>query len=137
MLLLATLLLLLATGCSLRLFAQSSQPKIDSIYFHLYTDSLKKGVYNYINVDAKLNNGRWLPLSAKELDFTTSYGKWDENNLIIDTSFTGEYVTVTATLKQQPALTRTMRIYIKKHIENPRLKTEQEILNEMKRRKRG
>ena len=25
--------------------------KVDSIYFHLYTDSLKKGTYNYINVD--------------------------------------------------------------------------------------
>ena len=32
--------------------------KVDSIYFHLYTDSLKKGVYNYINVDARLQNGR-------------------------------------------------------------------------------
>ncbi len=37
---------------------------IDSIYFHLYTDSLKKEVHNYINVDGLLQNGRYLPLDT-------------------------------------------------------------------------
>jgi hypothetical protein len=31
--------------------------KVDSIFFHPYTDSLKKGTYNYINVDGKLSDG--------------------------------------------------------------------------------
>lgn len=125
--------LLLLTGSAAKLPAQ----KIDSIYFHLYTDSLKKGVYNYINVDARLDNGRWLPLGTKELVFTASAGRWEQNNLIIDTSFTGDYVEVTATLKDQPAQTRSRRIYIKKHIDNTPLKTEQQVLEELRRKKRG
>ncbi|RFM28975.1 hypothetical protein [Deminuibacter soli] len=127
---LVTLFVLLGTA------KQLQAQQVDSIYFHLYTDSLKKGVYNYINVDAKLDNGRWLPLGTKELIFTASSGKWDENNLIIDTSFTGEFVTVTATLKQQPTLTRTTRIYIKKFIDNTPLKTEQQVMEEMKRKRK-
>jgi hypothetical protein len=57
--------------------------KIDSIYFHLYTDSLKKGTHNYINVDAKLADGKWRPLTAKELTFTSSYGTFEGNELIL------------------------------------------------------
>ena len=46
--------------------------KIDSISFHLYTDSLKKGQHNYINVDGKLSNGHWQPLTSKEIQFSSS-----------------------------------------------------------------
>ena len=46
--------------------------KVDSIYFHLYTDSLKKGTYNYINVDGKLSDGTWKPLTAKDILFSSS-----------------------------------------------------------------
>lgn len=106
--------------------------KIDSIYFHLYTDSLKKGVYNYINVDARMQDGSWFPLSSKEIQFSSSHGRWDGNNLILDSAISDEYVTVTAVLKAQPALTRTRRIYIKKKPDNERLKTEQEVLDGLK-----
>src|SRR5688500_9264589 len=87
---------------------------IDSIFFHLYTDSLKKGVHNYINVDGKLSNGQWRPLSAKDITFTSSYGVFDGNSLIIDTGFKGEKVSVKAVLKTNPALWREVVIYIKK-----------------------
>jgi len=50
--------------------------KIDSIYVHLYTDSLKKGTYNYINIDGKLSNGRYLPLDTTDLVFSASDGKF-------------------------------------------------------------
>ena len=58
----------------------SHAQKVDSIFFHLYTDSLKKGTYNYINVDGKLDNGRWLPLTAKEIDFTATAGNFEGNS---------------------------------------------------------
>ena len=51
------LLLILLSISAVSLFAQ----KVDSIFFHLYTDSLKKGQYNYINIDGKLSDGRWMP----------------------------------------------------------------------------
>ena len=44
--------------------AFSQKQKVDSIYFHLYTDSLKKGFFNYINVDGKMSDGNWQPLDS-------------------------------------------------------------------------
>jgi hypothetical protein len=115
---------------------------VDSIFFHLYTDSLKKGVHNYINVDGKLSNGQWRPLTAKDISFTCSYGKFDGNSLIIDSGFTGEKVTVKAVLKSNPALWREVTIYMKTVESTEKLKTLEEVLNrpprsERKRNKKG
>ncbi|TAH01198.1 MAG: hypothetical protein EAZ16_12215, partial [Sphingobacteriales bacterium] len=88
--------------------------KVDSIFFNLYTDSLKKGVHNYINIDGKLSNGRWMPLTTKELNFSASAGSFDGNSLVIDTSFSGEKVLVTAVLKANPSIKKETVIYIKK-----------------------
>ena len=81
-----------------------------------------------------MSNGAWRPLSSTEVDFKASSGKWDGNSLIVDTSFTGEYVDITATLKQTPALVRSVRIYIKKKNEVPVLKSEEEILREYRKK---
>lgn len=102
---------------------------VDSIFFHLYTDSLKKGVHNYINVDGKLSNGQWRPLTAKDITFTSSYGVFDGNSLIIDSSFKGEKVTVKAVLKNNPVLWKEVTIYMKKVEIAERLKTIDEVLN--------
>lgn len=102
---------------------------VDSIFFHLYTDSLKKGVHNYINVDGKLSNGNWKPLTAKEITFTSTYGVFDGNSLIIDSSFTGEKVMVKAVLKSNPALWKEVTIYMKKVESTERLKTMEEVMN--------
>jgi hypothetical protein len=67
--------------------------KVDSIYFHLYTDSLKKGTYNYINVDGKLSNDHWMPLTDKEISFTSTAGNFKGNSLFIDSNFTEEKIT--------------------------------------------
>lgn len=122
-------LLLLTAG-----FTAGAQ-QVDSIYFHLYTDSLKKGVYNYINVDARMNDSSWRPLTARDVLFTASYGKWEENNLIIDSAITDAYVDITATYKKQPALTRSIRVYIKT-MPDPPLKTESELKQDWDTRKK-
>jgi len=97
--------------------------QVDSIYFHLYTDSLKKGTYNYINVDGRLTNGRWLPLTAKEINFTASAGIFDGNSLFIDKAAAVEKLTVKAVLKSNPALAIDTTIYIKKMADDEPLKT--------------
>lgn len=102
--------------------------QVDSIFFNLYTDSLKKGTYNYINVDGKLSNGHWLPLTNKELEFTTSAGRFEGNSLVIDTAFKGEKVTVKAVLKNNTAIWKEITIYIKKVEVAERLKTIDEVL---------
>jgi hypothetical protein len=106
--------------------------KIDSIYVHLYTDSLKKGTYNYINIDGLLSNGRYLPLDTTHVRFTATAGAFYGNNLLIDSGFAEDKITITVTLKQNPALTKTFDIYIKKKPDDELLKTTEEIINEMK-----
>lgn len=88
--------------------------KVDSISFHLYTDSLKKGTYNYINVDGKLSNGRWKPLSAREIEFSASAGEFSGNELFIPIDFREEKVVVKAVLKEQKEMWREVTIWIKK-----------------------
>jgi hypothetical protein len=107
--------------------------KVDSIYFHLYTDSLKKGTYNYINVDGKLSDGRWLPLSTKELEFSSNAGKFEGNSLFIDSSFKDPKVTIKATLKQNPSMWKEVTIYIKTTAETERLKTVDELMEGWKK----
>jgi hypothetical protein len=108
--------------------------KVESIWFNLYTDSLKKGVYNYINVDGKRADGSYLPLMTDEVTFSSSAGKWDGNSLIIDSSYNQDSVVVTATYKARPEVKKDVTIYIKKFDTNPPLKTEKELLDEWKRK---
>lgn len=124
------LLLIIITAAAAPLFAQ----KVDSIYFHLYTDSLKKGQHNYINVDGKLSNGQWMPLSAKEIQFSCSSAKFDGNELIIPIDFKEEKVTVTAFLKSSPAILLERIIWIKKKPDGD-LPTKEEIMNSTPKQK--
>lgn len=111
------------------LSAFAKAQKIDSIYVHLYTDSLKKGTYNYINIDGKLN-GRYLPLDTTDLVFTSSDGKFYGNSLYLPADFNKEKVNIKAVLKSNPAIYKQFDIYIKKIPDPKKLKTIDEILNE-------
>jgi len=107
---------------------------VDSIFFHPYTDSLKKGTYNYINVDGKLSDGRWLPMTAKEITLTSSAGVFSGNSLFIDSSFKEAKVTIKAVLKENPMVWKELTLYIKTTIVNEKLKTTDELLEEWKRK---
>jgi hypothetical protein len=87
--------------------------KVDSIYFHLYTDSLKKGQHNYINVDGKTPEGRWLPMTAKDIDFSCTSARFEGNELVIPENFSEKKVTVKAVLKSNPAIWIERTIWIK------------------------
>jgi hypothetical protein len=117
------ILLLLLTVSVSALFAQ----KVDSIYFNLYTDSLKKGQHNYINVDGKLSNGRWMPLTAKDIQFSCSTAEFSGNELIIPDNFKPEKVTVKAVLKSNPAVWLEKTIWIKTKPDGD-LPTKEEIM---------
>lgn len=107
--------------------------KIDNIFFNLYTDSLKKGTYNYINVDGKFSNGTWLPLTTKHLKFSTSNGRFEGNSLLIDKNCKEDKVTVSATLLSDSAVSKSITIYIKKKEDNEKLKTSEEVLREIEK----
>jgi hypothetical protein len=102
--------------------------KLDSLFFNLYTDSLKKGTYNYINVDGHYSNGNYQPLTAEELTFWASAGQFDRNSLFIDSNVKDEKVTIRITLKKDPKVTRETVIYIKKYDVPERLPTVDEVM---------
>jgi len=120
------LLFFIASGCLAK--AQT----IDSIYIHLYTDSLKKGTYNYINIDGRLSNGRYLPLDSSDLIFTASAGEFKGNSLWIDKDFKQKKVAIKVILKNNPSQHKEFEIYVKQKPDNEKLKTVEEIMNEPK-----
>jgi hypothetical protein len=109
-------------------FAFSDAQKIDSIYFHLYTDSLKKGTHNYINVDGKTSDGKWLPLSSKEINFTTSYGTFEGNELVLPQVCTVDKLTIRAVLRSDPKTWKEITIWIKKKPDDELLPTADDVL---------
>lgn len=110
----------------------SRAQKVDSIFVHLYTDSLKKGTYNYINIDGLLASGRYLPLDTNHVLFKTSHGKFFGNSLWIEPGTKEEKVKIEVFLKSNPSVRRDFTMYIKKSPDNGQLRTEQEIIDAMK-----
>ena len=123
-------LLLLFILCSL--FTQAQ--KVESIYVNLYTDSLKKGTFNYINIDGKLSNGKYLPLDSSNLIFWASAGKFSGNSLWIERDLKAEKVDIKVSLRNNPAIIKEFSIYIKQN-PDPELKTMDEIMNKSKNKK--
>jgi hypothetical protein len=105
--------------------------KVESIHVNLYTDSLKKGTFNYINIDGQLANGKYLPLDSTQLIFWASAGRFSGNSLWIDRDFAAEKVDIKVTLRNNPSLTKEFSIYIKKK-PDPELKTMDELMNRSK-----
>jgi hypothetical protein len=120
------LLTILIATCSMNVVHAQ---KIDSIYFNLYTDSLKKGTFNYINVDGKTSDGIWMPLTSKEIKFNSNVGKFDGNSLFIDSACKEEKIIVKVFLKSNPEIAKEITIYIKKLVVIEKLKTKEEFLN--------
>jgi len=122
-------LIALLLSASPAVFAQ----KVDSIYLNLYTDSLKKGQHNYINVDGKLSNGKWMPLTSREIEFSCASAKFEGNELIIPENFKDRSVTVKAVLKSNPSVFLERTIWIKQK-PDPILPTSKEIMNPGRKR---
>jgi hypothetical protein len=108
--------------------------EIESIHFNLYTDSLKKGFYNYINVDGKMTDGTWVPLDSTNIIFTSNAGSFKGNDIFLDSSWKEETIRVKAVLKKNPAIWKEITIHIRKRGFDEPLKTDEEILNEMKKK---
>lgn len=126
------ILVLLFSG----LFFLSSGQKIVGIHFNLYTDSLKRGFYNYINVDGKYSDSTWMPLSVEEITLTSNAGKFDRNDIFIDSSYKGDSIVVKAVLRTNPSIWKEVTIPIRKLGFSEPLKTEDEIFNELRQNRK-
>lgn len=119
-------------------FASIAQKqKVESIHVNLYTDSLKKGTYNYINIDGLLPNGRYIPLDSTDLDFSASSGKFYGNSLWIDKNCRDEKIDIKVSMRNNPSLHKEFVMYIKKKEDDQILPTPDEIIEQMKKKKKG
>jgi hypothetical protein len=101
------------------------------MYVNLYTDSLKKGTYNYINIDGLLPNGSYIPLDTMYLKFSASAGKFVGNNLFIDKNFKEEKVSIKVQLRQDTTRVKSFDMWIKKKPDDEVLKTTDQIMKEI------
>jgi hypothetical protein len=127
------LIILVVSFCCKQAAAQNTSARLDSLFFNLYTDSLKKGTFNYINVDGKFTDGRYLPLTAKELVFSCDSGRFEGNSLFIDSGIKAEKILVRVTLKSDKTVFRERTIYIKKYEDSSGLKTMEEVMRPTRR----
>ncbi len=109
--------------------------KVDSMYVNLYTDSLKKGTFNYINIDGLLSNGKYMPLDSTHIIFWASDGKFTGNNLWVDKNFAKEKICIKAVLKGNKAIIKEFTIWIKQKPDDEKLPTEEEMLRIKKKGK--
>ncbi len=100
-------------------FLTAHAQRVESIHFHLYTDSLKKGTHNYINIDGKMSDGSWRPLTDKEIIFASDYGSFEGNNLVLPENPSVNKITVTATLKSDKKSSKQVTIWIKQKPDPP------------------
>jgi hypothetical protein len=103
---------------------------------NLYTDSLKKGTYNYINIDGLLSNGRYIPLDSSHVFFSGTEGYFRGNSLWIEPKTRAQKVCITITLRSNMAIKRTIEMYIKT-MEDEEIITEKALLERMERERRG
>lgn len=100
--------------------------KIEKIFVNLYTDSLKKGTLNYINIDGQKANGQYLPLDTNSIKFYCNTASFIGNSLYIPIDFKELKVSITVTLIQNPAIIKTFDVWIKQ-TEDPPLKNITEL----------
>ena len=110
--------------------------KIDKIFVNLYTDSLKKGTYNYINVDGLLANGKYLPLDSSHIIFWASEGKFSGNSLWIDKDFKYDKVFIKVVLRSNPQESKEFTMYVKKKPDDEKLISEEELLKQMENKRK-
>ena len=77
-------------------------------------------------------NGNFLPLDSTQLVFSASAGRFSGNSLWLDPGFKDDKVNVKVVLKEDPAISRQFDIYIKKNPDNEKLKTVDEIIDNMR-----
>lgn len=110
---------------------------ITEIRFNLYYDSLKTTIDNYINVEAKLSNGRYLPLTEKDIQFSSDYGFWRGSALVLSKERANmDKVNITAQLKSDTSKKISATIYVQKYPDAGIFLTEQDYMNRIQNRNR-
>lgn len=89
-------------------------PQVKRIYFNLYTDSIKTVLNYYVNVEAELSNGNYLPLDTSTIILQSDQGRMSGNEWIPPRSIGFDRVRFTARLKSDPALHEAITVFLKR-----------------------
>lgn len=81
-----------------------------------------------------MQGGRWLPLTDKDVVLSATAGRFEGNSLILPADFKGETVTIRAASKYDAHLWQEVTVAVKKSSSQEKLQTEQEILNEPRKK---
>ena len=76
------------------------------------------------------------PLDTSHIRFVSNTGYFKGNDLFIDSSFSDEMVKVKAILKSNPSVWKETTIYIRKRGFEEPLMTDQEVLSEIKKKRK-
>jgi hypothetical protein len=90
-------------------------PKLDSIRFNHYADSLKRGFHYYLNVEGIFSSGKIFPLDTSTVSIEVSEGKLYGQDLLINNNETSiQSVNATAIYKNDERLKALTTIPVKK-----------------------
>lgn len=114
-------------------------PYLKKIRFNLYTDSLKPGIHFYLNVEGQFNTGKIYPLEASNLRFEHSTGLIIGQDLLLEKKDAASVKTIRVKViyLPDPHLQDEISIPVKKALANESLPTEEEILHQAKKKKKG
>ncbi len=116
-------------------FSFTNAQSIVDIRFNLYADSVKNTIDNYINVEARLSNGRYMPLTDKEITFSSDHGFWRGNSLVLSKVKNVNAVNITAQLKSDTSKKISTMVYIQKYPDPGVFLTERDFMNKMQKRR--
>ncbi len=105
-------LLLFSAGASAQ---RGPEPK--RIYFNLYTDSIKTVLNYYVNVEAEMSNGRYLPMDTSLVTISADHGRMSGNEWVAPKQIAFDRVRFTAVLRADPAVRAETTVYIKQGID--------------------
>src|SRR5690625_4511149 len=118
------------------LYCDLALPYLQQIHFNLYTDSIKKQVPYYLNVEGTFSNGKVYPLDTERIHFSGSAGRIENNVLEYSGRDSAKEIGVRAVFKLDSAINAQVVIPVKTYIEEVRLPTEKELLQRWKKKNR-
>lgn len=111
-------------------------PYPQSVRFNLYTDSIKKEVPFYLNVEGTFSNGKIYPLDTNMIHITASSGDIEGNTLRLSPKDTILKIKTTVSLKWDKTLGDSIVIPVKKHLKEVTLPSEDELFNKWEKNSR-
>lgn len=112
-------------------------PYLQKIHFNLYTDSIKRGIRFYLNIEGTFSSGRVYPLDTGKLRFFASAGSLTNNILRISKADSAtKNILVKSRVKWDTNIADSIMVPVKTHIKVADLPTEDELFREWKRERK-